>query len=265
MLKYPDIDPEIIHIYGPMAIRWYSLAYVFGFFMSIMFFKRQNRKLKIMPDKLCENFLSWTLLGLIIGARVFDCVFYNFGEILRNPLTLFKVWEGGMSFHGGLIGLLIGVFGFGKKYKVNAWRVLDLCVITIPLALFFGRIANFINGELYGNITYTSPFRMVFPTDYTQQPRHPSQLYEAFTEGLCLFCIMFTFFKKTKIINYTGVSTGIFGLFYSIFRFICEFFRKPEIGNVFGLTAGQWLSIVMFIVAIGWIYFWFKFDTKNKI
>ena len=266
MLKYPNINPEIIHIYGPMAIRWYSLAYVFGFVLSIMFFKRQNKKLNIMSDKLCENFLTWTILGLLLGARIFYCLFYNFGDILKNPLAMFKVWEGGMSFHGGLIGLLIGVFGFGKVNKVNSWRVLDLCVITIPLALFFGRIANFINGELYGHITYTSPFRMVFPTDITQQPRHPSQLYEAFSEGLCLFLIMFLLFKKTKMINYTGISTGIFGVFYAIFRFICEFFRRPEIDGILGFfTAGQFLSVIMLIFSLCWIYFWWKWNKKyNK-
>ena len=130
------------------------------------------------------------------------------------------------------------------------FKIIDLCVVVVPIALFFGRIANFINGELYGTITYTSPFRMIFPLDNTGQPRHPSQLYEAFSEGICLFVIMFCLYEKTNIIKHTGALTGQFVIFYSIARFICEYFRKPEISNIFGLTVGQMLSIPMFIIGI---------------
>ena len=265
MLKYPNIDPVIIHIYGNLAIRWYSLAYIIGFLLSFLFFKKQNKMLNIMPDSYCEKFLSWTMIGLIFGARFFDCLFYNFLSTIKDPLSVFRMWEGGMSFHGGLIGLLLSVFLFGRYYKVNAFKILDLAVVIIPIGLFFGRIANFINGELYGNITYTSPFRMVFPTDYSQQPRHPSQIYEAFGEGLLLFLAMyFLFFKKLNFIRYTGFLSGSFGICYAIIRFICEFFRKPEINNFLFLTAGQILSVIMLLFCICWIYFWYKKDAINK-
>lgn len=261
MLNYPNIDPVILHITDKFAIRWYSLAYVFGFLFSIWFFKKQNKKLKIMLDKYCDTFLTYTLIGLIVGARVFDCFFYNLSYTIHNPLSIFELWNGGMSFHGGAIGLFISVYLFGKKYKIKSFRVLDVCVVVIPLSLGFGRIANFINGELYGNITYTSPLRMVFPGDPLQQPRHPSQLYEAFTEGFLLFCIMYTLFKKTNMIKYTGLSCCCFGIFYSLFRFICEFFRKPEISNIFWFTAGQIISIFLFLICLVCAIFILK---KNK-
>ena len=261
MLTYPNIDPVIVHIYGNLAIRWYSLAYIFGFILSYCFFRSQNRKLKIMEDKLCDKFITFIIVGVVAGARVFDCFFYHFWDTIKEPSSILRTWEGGMSFHGGVIGVFVAVCIFSKKYKINAFKITDLCVVVVPIALCFGRITNFINGELYGNITYTSPFRMIFPDDYTGQPRHPSQLYEAFAEGICLFAVMFAIFKKTKAIKKTGVLCCCFGIFYSIARFICEFFRRPEIDNFINLTAGQWLSLVMFSISLGvFIYL----NTNNK-
>ena len=261
MLNYPNIDPVIFHIYGVLAVRWYSLAYLAGFVVCFFFFRHYNKRLKIMPDNLCETYATTAMLCLLFGARIFDCIFYNFKETITHPLTIVQVWNGGMSFHGGLIGLVVATIGFCKYYKVNAIRILDLCVVVMPFALFCGRIANFINGELYGNITYTSPLRMIFPTDPTGHPRHPSQLYEAFAEGICLLIIMITFFKKTNFINKTGLLCGCFGIFYSIARFICEFFRRPEIDNFLFLTAGQWLSIFLLFFSIIWMLFWNKTNT----
>lgn len=261
MLAYPNINPIIIQFTDKIAIRWYSLAYIVGFLCVSWFFKRQNKKFLIIEEKHCETILFYGMAGLIIGARLFDCLFYNFIYTINNPMSIFAVWNGGMSFHGGLIGLFTGSIIFVKKFKVkiNVARFLDICVVIIPFALMLGRIANFINGELYGNVSYTSPFAMIFPTDPEQLPRHPSQLYEALTEGLLLFAIMLIFFYKTKLINTTGALSGIFCLLYAIFRFICEFFREPEINILLGLTAGQYISIVMFIFAIVWIFFWKKF------
>ena len=258
MLKYPNIDPVIFHIYGNLALRWYSLAYLIGFALSFFFLKMCNKKLKIVDNKLCEEYVSWCVVGLIIGARVFDCFVYNFYYTISHPSSIYKVWEGGLSFHGGAIGLILATFLFGKFYKVNSIRLFDICSVIIPIGLFFGRIANFINGELYGNITYTSPFRMIFPLDDLQEPRHPSQLYEAFFEGICLFVIMLILFTKTKMAEKTGLLVGSCGFFYSIFRFICEFFRKPEVENVLFLTAGQILSIIMLIASIIWIWYFSK-------
>ena len=260
MLKYPNIDPVIVQFTDKLAVRWYSLAYIAGFFLVSWFFKKQNKKFHILDEKYCETILFYGMAGLIIGARLFDCLFYNFMYTLHNPLSIFAVWNGGMSFHGGLIGLFIGIITFAKKYKVkiNAIRFLDICVVVIPFALMLGRIANFINGELYGNISYTSPFAMIFPTDPEQFPRHPSQIYEALTEGLLLLTIMLILFYKTKLINKTGTLSGIFCFLYAIFRFVCEFFREPEIGNLLGLTAGQHISIGMLVFSIVWIYFWKK-------
>ncbi len=263
MLVYPKIDPVIFHIYGNLAIRWYSLAYIFGFILSYVFLRKQNRVLGVVKDELCEKFITYIVVGVILGARVFYCFFYNFSETIRNPLIILKTWEGGMSFHGGVIGIFIGCLIFTWKYKVNAFKIVDLCVVVVPIALFFGRIANFINGELYGNITYTSPFRMIFPADIAQQPRHPSQLYEAFAEGICLFAIMFLIFKKTKAINKTGILCCCFAMFYSIARFICEFFRRPDMDLFFGLTAGQFLSLIMATSsAISLIFLWRR-NVKN--
>ena len=262
MLKYPNIDPVIVHIWGPMAIRWYSLAYVVGFLLSYWFIKRENRKLKFLTDKDCDSFLSYSIFGLIVGARVFDCLVYNFQYTIQNPLSIFRVWDGGLSFHGGAMGLWLGMLVFGLVSKCSWVRILDLAVITIPVALFFGRIANFINGELFGRISLTSPFAMVFPTDRLQMPRHPSQLYEAFLEGLVLFGIMLTLYKKTNIIKKRGLSSGIFGIFYSIMRFIVEFFRQPETPiDPLPITMGQLLSILFLLFCVCWILFWSK---KNK-
>jgi len=247
MLTYPNIDPVILHIYGNLAIRWYSLAYIAGFTICYLFFIFKNKQLNIVKNELFEKLMTFILIGVIVGARIFDCIFYHFKETINDPLSIFRVWEGGMSFHGGAIGVFCAFLIYHFIYKTNTLKILDLMLVVVPIALFFGRIANFINAELYGNITYTSPFRMIFPTDYTQQPRHPSQLYEAFGEGICLFTIMFLFYKKTNMVKTPGILTGHFGMFYSISRFVCEFFRKPEIGNFLNLTAGQWLSIVMFL------------------
>ena len=250
MLKYPNIDPVILHIAGPIAIRWYSLAYIAGFVVSLLFFKHYNKKLKVIKDdELCSNFFSFAMTCLIVGARLFDCIFYNFKYTINNPLSILYIWEGGMSFHGGLIGLIFATYLFAKRYKIDALAIIDISVVVVPIALFFGRIANFINGELYGNITERSPFRMIFPTDPLQLPRHPSQLYEATLEGIILFIIMFFFFKRIKYSKYTGFLTGIFCFFYSIFRFICEFFRQPEISNILNITFGQVLSIAMFLAS----------------
>ena len=258
MLTYPNIDPVIIHIYGNLAIRWYSLAYIIGFLLCYWWLKFTKYGKTLIAEDDCEKLLSWLICGVVVGARLFDCIFYNLKETISDPLSIFRVWEGGMSFHGGAIGVFCVFYLFSKKYKIPTLRILDYCLIMAPLALFFGRIANFINAELYGNITYTSPFRMVFPTDYLHQPRHPSQLYEAFAEGLCLFGAMFAMYKKTDWIRFSGVLTGAFGMMYSVARFVCEFFRRPEIGNLLGLTAGQWLSILMFSACCGFTFWRLK-------
>ena len=265
MLTYPKIDPIIFHIYGNFAIRWYSMAYVFGFIICYWWIKRQNTKNTIMSNEHCEQLMTWIIMGVIFGARIFDCLFYNFADVIHDPLSILRVWEGGMSFHGGAIGVLLAFISFNKIKKVETLQILDYCMIIAPIALFCGRLANFINAELYGNITYTSPFRMIFPTDHTQQPRHPSQLYEAFSEGVCLFIIMIFLYTKTNIIKHTGCLTCSFGMLYSVARFICEFFRRPEIGNLLGLTAGQWLSIIMFACCNFYLIYLIKKAKKHRI
>ena len=269
MLTYPNIDPVVINIAGPLAVRWYSFAYIAGFFVCIFFAKRQNKKLKFASDEVCDKFFSYSMIGLLVGARLFDCFFYHFSYNIHNPLNIFKVWNGGMSFHGGLLGLLVANVLFSKWFKINALKLLDLCVVVLPFALGFGRIANFINGELYGNITYTSPFAMIFPTDPAQQPRHPSQLYEAFTEGIIMLAVMMVCYYKTKAVKFTGMLTGIFGLYYSIARFVCEFFRSPEIPfKILGhetITAGQFISVLMFLTAIVWMIWCYKIGKRKPM
>ncbi len=263
MLTYPKIDPVILNIYGHLAIRWYSVAFVSGYLIVCWWLKKKNNENNFMSNENRESLNLWLIFGAITGARIFDCLFYHLSETIKDPLSIFRIYEGGLSFHGGIIGVITAVFLFSKIYKISAAKILDYSVIIMPLCIFFGRIANFINAELYGNITYTSPFRMIFPTDYTQQPRHPSQLYEAFSEGICLLLIMFLLYKKTNFIKTPYLLTGFFGFFYSIARFICEFFRHPEISNFYSLTAGQILSIMMLIISI--IIIFIGFYKRKKI
>lgn len=247
-MKLPILDPVIFQI-GLLSIRWYSLAYIFGIILAWFVIKYFNSKQRVFNDKnMSDDFFLYAVLSIILGGRIGYVLFYNFLFYIQNPLEIFKIWQGGMSFHGGLIGCIVGSYLLCKKYKINCLAFCDLLAIAAPIGLFFGRIANFINMELYGRIT-TSKIGVIFP-NAGSLPRYPSQLFEAFLEGLVLFCILFYLAKFTKIRKYNGALSGIFLIGYAISRFIVEFFREPDIQigyilNVF--TMGQLLTIPVFV------------------
>lgn len=256
-LPFPDIDPVALEI-GPIVIRWYALAYLAGFLggwyyanklVSVSTFKRPNK------DDI-ENFITWMVLGVIIGGRLGYILFYNAGYYFTNAVDILKLWEGGMSFHGGLIGASVAMILFSIKNKIPLFQLTDIIAVVSPIGLFFGRMANFINGELYGRPT-EMPWGMVFPMSNDGLARHPSQLYEALTEGLLLFIVLNFMYMNKSIRAKAGIITGVFLIGYSVFRFLIEFVRQPDthLGLLsLGMSMGQILSLPTFIAGIVIIY-----------
>jgi phosphatidylglycerol---prolipoprotein diacylglyceryl transferase len=247
MIPYPNIDPVLISI-GPLQIRWYGLMYIMGFLFSYLLVRFQLNRQKeplLSKDQVLDLYF-YLILGLIIGARLGYVVFYNLKAYLNNPLELLAVWHGGMSFHGGFIGVLLAVWWFCRKNSISLLALGDLIIVTAPIGLGLGRLANFINGELYGRITTVS-WGMVFP-QAGPLPRHPSQLYEAFLEGLVLFVILWIT-RNAK--SFPGALVARFLILYGLFRTLVEFFREPDaqLGYFFGfLTMGQLLSLFMILM-----------------
>ena len=249
------ISPVAFSVFG-LDVRWYALAYVAAFVIGFMFFKkiinRPDSVLKISAKQL-DDLLTAVVLGVIIGGRLGYVLFYNSGYYFSYPLEIFALWHGGMSFHGGLIGVIASIFLFARKNRVNGWAVLDVMSVITPIGLFFGRIANFINREVMGRPTDV-PWGVVFNGDVSI-PRHPSPLYEAATEGLLLFIIMYCLYRYTALRNRPGAIAGIMGMLYAVFRVFCEYFRAPDahIGFLtsWGLTMGQLLSGIMFVAGAG--------------
>ena len=251
ILIKPSIDPVILSM-GIFDIRWYSLAYIAGFIIGSIIIKYLNKKLlNILSNKQIDSFFIWSILGVIIGGRVGYVLFYQTSYLFINPIYILKIWTGGMSFHGGLIGIIISMYLFCKKNNIQFFYLADLVSIVAPIGLFFGRIANFINNELYGKIT-NFPFAMIYP-EIDLQPRHPSQLYEAFLEGIILFIILLTYFNKTKSDPTIGKISGLFLILYATFRILIEFLREPDshIGLIFNIASmGQILSIPLIIIGV---------------
>ncbi len=256
MLEFPNINPVAIDL-GFIQIRWYAISYIagilfsWGFILNIIKFKN----LKV-DNKVISELISNSMIGIIIGGRLGYVIFYNPDYYLNNLLEIFKLWNGGMSFHGGFIGVVFAVIYSSKISKTAILILADLIAIVAPIGIFFGRLANFINGELYGRITSHS-FGMIFP-NAGNSPRHPSQLYEAFFEGFLLFIIMLLFIKFTNILNKKGLITALFLSCYGSFRFMIEFFREPDanIGLLyFNFSMGQLLSLPMIIVGLYFIIF----------
>ncbi|MDG7055948.1 MAG: prolipoprotein diacylglyceryl transferase [Wolbachia endosymbiont of Meromenopon meropis] len=241
------LNPVIFSI-GPFSIYWYSLAYVLGVIFAHWYLRKLDSQ-KIFNRNFCDSLLTGTIAGIIIGGRlsyvlIYDPIFY-----INNPIKIFKTWEGGMSFHGGVVGVLCAVIISCKKHNIPIFYTLDLISCGVPVGLFLGRVGNFINGELFGRIT-NMPFGMVFSKSGDNLLRHPSQLYEAFFEGLLFFVVINLLFFLTKIRLNCGVLTGVAIMWYGIVRFILEFFREPDyqIGYLlFDLTMGQLLSIPMIL------------------
>ncbi len=258
MLKYPDISPTIFTI-GPFQIRWYGLLYIISFFIGYIYIKKQYKKQNIKIDKQqYDNLLYEVMLGVVLGGRLGYVLFYNFSYYLHNPLKIFAVWEGGMSFHGGALGVIIAGLLFAKRHKFNFYRLADPAMPIVAVGLGLGRIGNFINGELYGRPANV-PWAMIFPDDPKHIPRHPSQLYEFFLEGILLSTLTYIIYKK-------GLKNGVvfwsfIGL-YGVFRIIVEFFRQPDPQLGFILlhhfTMGQLLSSFMIISAFIGIFIIYK-------
>ncbi len=246
-----NLDPVLLNL-GIISIRWYSLAYIFGIIIGWWYGKKIIiKRFQVNEDKSLsskfDDIITYIIIGIIIGGRLGYIIFYNFDFYIQNPLNVFKIWEGGMSFHGALIGVIIATYFFSKKEKISTFLLLDVIACVAPIGIFLGRLANFINGELVGKTTDV-PWSVIFPT-IDMMPRHPSQLYEAFFEGLILFIIInLILFKRDYKI---GTCSYMFLIFYGCFRIISEFFREPDIqvGYLFNyLSMGSILSIMMIIL-----------------
>ena len=240
----PDIDPVLIHLWGPFQIRWYSLLYVGGFIVARYILARLARESRFrFTSENVEQYIVWALVGGVVGARIIYCIVYDPRSLLDNPLYLFQVYKGGLSFHGGLLGVITAGFLFCRKHKIPFWNLFDASALAVPVGLAMGRIGNFINGELYGRVS-TVPLAMVFK-DGGPLPRHPSQLYEFFLEGVLLLVVLWAVKKRfTK----DGQLSLVFLMGYCAARFTGEYFREPDaqVGYLLlGLTMGQILSLVM--------------------
>ena len=256
MLVYPEIDPVIFSL-GPLKIRWYGMMYLLGFTAAWgLATVRARTPGSGWSRQQVEDLLFYSMIGVILGGRLGSVLFYRPQHYLNHPLDIFKIWEGGMAFHGGLLGVMAALWLFSKKHDKEFFRVTDFVVPLVPIGLGLGRIGNFINGELWGRVT-DSPFGMVFP-HVGPLPRHPSQLYQAALEGVALFVILWLFSGKSR--PKMAVS-GAFLLGYGLFRFWVEFAREPDanLGFIAGgwLTMGQLLSLPMAIAGVlmlGWAY-----------
>lgn len=254
-----NFDPVAIEILS-LEIRWYSLAYItgilLGWYLAKKIFLNNNIKNKF------DDYITYLIIGLILGGRLGYVLLYNFDYYLNNFLDIFKVWQGGMSFHGGVIGIIIASFIFSKKNNDNIFEYLDIIALVAPIGIFFGRVANFINSELYGHET-TVPWAVKF-TQIDNFYRHPSQLYEAILEGIFLFLILIFFWNKNKS-KKPGKLSALFLIFYSLFRYFIEYFRVPDdqLGYlILNLTMGQLISFIFFITGLSLYYL--KNDTKKE-
>ncbi len=255
-LPFPNIDPVLVEI-GPFAIRWYALAYVVGILLGW----RYARGLAARGDSpltplLLDDFVTWAVIGIVLGGRIGYILFYDLPHYLAEPLQIFALWHGGMSFHGGLLGVIAAMVLFARRRKLRFFHLADLVAAAAPIGLFLGRLANFVNGELYGRPT-DLPWAMVFPRDPAQLPRHPSQLYEAGMEGILLFIVLFIAARRFRALWRPGLESGLFLCGYALCRIVGELFREPDVQIGFlpgGTTMGQLLSLPM--LAIGFAIVW---------
>jgi len=250
-IPYPAIDPNII-AFGPFAIRWYAIAYIMGLVLGWRYcVSLVKRPPLFTKPEILDDFLVWATLGVILGGRLGYVLFYKPSFFIAHPLEIFQVWHGGMAFHGGALGVILAVVLFARQRGISMLRLGDVIVSAVPIGLFFGRIANFINGELWGRVTDV-PWAMVFPTG-GPFARHPSQLYEAALEGLLLFAVVNLLGRFTAIRERPGALSGVFLIGYGVARSVSELFREPDdfMGFLFGsFTMGQLLSAPLFIAGI---------------
>ncbi len=247
MWEFPNIDPVALTL-GPLVIRWYALAYLAGFLIGwryCLYLAGLDKDTRPSAEDI-DDFLPWAIAGVILGGRLGYILFYGLPHYLANPLDALMLWHGGMSFHGGALGVIIALFAFSYFKKIHTFRIADFVCAAVPIGLFFGRLANFVNGELYGRVTESS-WGMVFPRG-GELPRHPSQLYEAGLEGAMLFLILFALVKSDFIRARPGIVSGAFLGGYGLFRGFIEFFREPDtqIGLIGGvISMGQILCLPM--------------------
>ena len=268
-IPFPDIDPVAVQI-GPIAIKWYGLAYLAGLLLGWLYIRRLLSQTKLwaddrppfLPQKV-DDLLIYMVAGVLIGGRLGFVLFYEPSYYLDNPLDIFAVWKGGMAFHGGLFGSGVAIWIFSRRNGINPWSTSDLCTATVPIGIFFGRIANFINGELFGRPT-DAPWGMVFPEARLHYPdveptaRHPSQLYEAMLEGLLLFIVLRILTHYYGALKRPGLVSGTFLVGYALARSTAELFREPHFAhslNIEPLTVGIAYSIPMLLLGLFVIYF----------
>ena len=254
-----NFDPVAFQIIS-FEIRWYSLAYIAGIIIGWLLCKKILIQKSDINEKF-DDYITYLVIGMIIGGRLGYIIFYNFSYYINNFFDIFKVWEGGMSFHGGLIGIIIASILFTKKHNQDSFLYMDLVSLVAPIGIFFGRLANFINSELYGTPT-DIPWAVTF-IQVDNLSRHPSQLYEAILEGVILFIILM-YFKNKDYLKKPGLISGLFLIFYSLFRFFIEFVRVPDeqLGYlIFELSMGQIISLIFFVIGI--ILFYFKNENKQ--
>ena len=254
-----NFDPVAFQIMS-FEIRWYSLAYIAGIIIGWLLCKKILIQKSDINEKF-DDYITYLVIGMIIGGRLGYIIFYNFSYYINNFFDIFKVWEGGMSFHGGLIGIIVASILFSKKHNQDSFLYMDLVSLVAPIGIFFGRLANFINSELYGTPT-DIPWAVTF-IQVDNLSRHPSQLYEAILEGIILFIILL-YFKNKDYLKKPGLISGLFLIFYSIFRFFIEFVRVPDeqLGHlIFELSMGQIISLIFFVIGI--ILFYLKNENKQ--
>jgi phosphatidylglycerol:prolipoprotein diacylglycerol transferase len=264
MLVHPQFDPIALQI-GPIAIHWYGITYLVAFGLFLWLARIRVRRPEFAASgwtaRDVEDLLFYGVLGVVLGGRLGYVLFYKFGHYLSHPLEILSVWKGGMSFHGGLIGVILAMIVFARSRKRSAWQTFDLIAPCVPTGLAAGRIGNFINGELWGRFADPSlPWAMVFPQSGSPEPRHPSQLYQFLLEGVLLFVFLWWYASKPRA---RGQVSAVFLIGYGICRFIAEYFRQPDdfLGLLaLGLSMGQWLCVPM--VAFGvWLWHWSR--TKD--
>ena len=262
MLEFPNINPVALDL-GVIKIRWYALSYIAGILLSWFLILKIIKIKKIdLNSKETSDLISNCMIGIIIGGRLGYVIFYNPDYYSNNLVEIFKIWNGGMSFHGGFVGVVFAVIYSSKLFKIPILTFADLIAIVAPVGLFFGRLANFINGELFGRTTNHS-FGIIFPNG-GDVPRHPSQLYEAFFEGIVLFIILWVMMHLFDLLKKPGIITSLFIFLYGLFRFFIEFFREPDqhIGLLyFEFSMGQILSFPMILIGL---YFSIIFYNKGK-
>jgi len=246
---HPNIDPVILRLWGPFQITWYSVLYVGGFLLArtILKYLAKDERFQFTEQQM-DDFGIWLLVGGVIGARIIYCVVYDYSTFIQNPLWLFQTYKGGLSFHGGLVGVILAAIIFSRKNKIPFWNLADAMALATPTGLAMGRIGNFINGELYGRPT-SVPWGMVFRAG-GPIIRHPSQLYELLLEGIILFCVLW--YCKNRL-KKDGQLSLLFLIGYTFCRFVVEFFREPDVhlGYFFlGLSMGQILSLIQLLAAV---------------